>query len=355
MSEETTVKTKKRTPAVIAGILILAAVLILVAVSAKKSTSTESSVTSYQAMGTVISGTVYAENKDAGDRINKLCKDEIDRLEKEDISWRIENSDVWKINHNGTATVDPATAKVIRQCLDVAKNSDGNYDVTVGKLSTLWNIGTDEARLPSDPEIQNAKRYVDWTKVKVDGNTVTIGDGQFLDLGGIGKGYAADKCGEILKENHATGAAIAVGGSVILYGENPNKDDGKWTIGIQDPGQTHNDTCMTFKSGPCFVSTSGDYEKVLEVNGQKYHHILDPHTGYPGKSNVTSVTVVADNGALTDALATACFLYGYGQQSLDLLKKYNAEAVFITPDKKIYATSGIKDSLTITNDAYAFA
>lgn len=339
----------------IIGVLIVVAVILAVALGARKSSATEPYQESYQAMGTVISSTIYGDSQKKAGKISDECKDEIDRLEKEDISWRIKGSDVWNINHYGKAEVNPATAQAIRQCLDVAAHADGNYDITIGKLSTLWNIGTDKARLPSQSEIDQTLPYVDWHKVKVNGNEVTVGKGQFLDLGGIGKGYAADKCAQILKKNKAVGGAVAVGGSIALYGKNPSRSDGSWNIGIQDPKGTHNETCMTFKTGPCFVSTSGDYEKVLEVNGKKYHHILDPRTGYPAKTDVTSVTIVCSNGALSDALATSCFMYGYNQKSLNLLKHYNAEAVFIKKDGSIYATPGIKDKLQITNANYHFA
>lgn len=339
----------------IIGVLIVAAVILIVALNAKKSSGNAPYQESYQAMGTVISSTIYGDSQKKAGKISDECKDEIDRLEKEDISWRKKGSDVWNINKYGEADVDPATAQAIRQCLDVAAHADGNYDITIGKLSTLWNIGTEDARKPSQAEIDAALPYVDYHKVIVNGNHVKVGKGQFLDLGGIGKGYAADKCAEILKKDNAVGGAVAVGGSICLYGKNPSRTNGHWNIGIQDPNGTHNETCMTFETGPCFVSTSGDYEKVLVVDGKKYHHILDPRTGYPAQTDVTSVTVVCDNGALSDALATCCFMYGYGQKSLDLLKHYNAEAVFIAKDGSIYATSGIKNNLVLTNSNYHFA
>ena len=338
---------------VISGIL-LAAVIVAVALLAKNSASGEGFQESYEGMGTMVTSTIYADSKKNAEDMSDLCKDEILRLEDQDISWRIKGSDVWKINQYGSASVSPATAQIIKQCLDVAANADGNYDITIGKLSTLWNIGTDKARLPAQSEIDAALPYVDWHKVSVKGNKVTIGNGQFLDLGGIGKGYAADKCAEILKKNGATGAAIAVGGSVVLYGKNPSKADGEWTVGIQDPKRTHNDTCMTFTSGPCFVSTSGDYEKVLKVGGKKYHHILDPRTGYPAVTPLTSVTIVCNNGALSDALATSCFMYGYTQKSLDLLKHYGAEGVCIAKDGTIYTTPGSRQKLTLTASGYRF-
>ncbi|MDO5448544.1 MAG: FAD:protein FMN transferase, partial [Clostridia bacterium] len=128
--------------------------------------------------------------------------------------------------------------------------------------------------------------------------------------------------------------------------------DGSWNVGVRDPFGNDSDFMAVINCGPCFISTSGDYEKVLVENGKKYHHILNPKTGYPAESNVTGVTIVCTSGALSDALSTACFILGYSDESLALLDQYDANAIFITKDKKVYITDGIKDSVTITNDEF---
>lgn len=351
MAEAEKTRTKKGNATWITTVVILAALIVGAIIGVERSNAAKPVQTSYQAMGTVISSTLYG--KQASKTTDEVQK-EIVRLENEDISWRIKGSDVWKINHDGSATVSDATAKAISESLEVAAASDGNYDITIGKVTTLWNIGTDDARVPSSSEIQSALSSVDYRKVHVDGNKVTIGEGQFLDLGGIGKGYACDMVKPILEQNKIKGGVVAVGGSILLYGTNPNKEGGLWTVGVQDPARTHNDTCMTFTSGPCCVSTSGDYEKVLEQDGKRYHHIIDPRTGFPAESDLTSVTVIADSGALTDELATCCYLYGYNSKSLDLLKKFHAEGIFIKKDGTVYATSGVRDKITFTNEDYHF-
>lgn len=335
--------------ALVLTLAAIAVILGIVALVARQSAAREPSQISYTAMGTGISSTIYCNSKSKADDLNQQCKKAIDTLEQQEISWRIPDSDIAELNRNGSGDVSPDTAKIIRQCLDVSQNCGGCYDITIGKLTILWNIGTSKARVPSQAEIEKALPFVNYQDIRVNGTHITLGKGQFLDLGGIGKGYAADKCQDILKKNGAEGAAIAVGGSVLLYGKNPGSKDGTWNVGIQDPGRTHNDTCMTFRTGPCFVSTSGDYEKVLTVDGKSYHHILNPKTGYPAETNVTSTTVVTSNGALSDALSTACFIYGYSAQSLKLLKHYGAEGVFILKDGTIYATPGIRGKLTLTN------
>lgn len=105
--------------------------------------------------------------------------------------------------------------------------------------------------------------------------------------------------------------------------------------------------------GPCCISTSGDYEKVLiGPDDKKYHHILDPKTGYPAESNITGVTIVCDSGVLSDALSTACFILGYGDKSLKLLEDYDAEAIFVMKNKTVLITDGIKSNVTITNENF---
>lgn len=305
------------------------------------------------AMGTVVDQTVYAQNEDNSKQAVTDINKDINALDRKYLSWRVDGSDVAKLNANGSAKVNSITADCITQCLAVSKDTDGLFDISVGKLSTLWNIGTDDARVPSDSEIQSALSYVNYSDIKVDGNNVTIGKGQVLDLGSVGKGLACDRANTILKKNNITGATISVGGSVLVYGTNPTSNNGTWQVGIRDPFGGENDYALvcTMDGGTC-ISTSGDYEKVLEVNGKKYHHILSTETGYPAESNVTGVTVIAKSGLISDALSTSCFILGYSQKSLDLLKKYDAEGIFIKKDKTVYATSGVYKQLTVHEDGF---
>ena len=173
-----------------------------------------------------------------------------------------------------------------------------------------------------------------------------------LDLGAVGKGLACDRIRLYLETTDIKGAIVSVGGSVLAYGKNPVYKDGTWNIGIRDPFMNDGRIMGILNCEPCCVSTSGDYEKVLEADGKKYHHILDPRTGYPAVSNVTSVTVIAQSGTITDALSTACFILGYSDASLELLKEYDAEAIFIDKEGRVYLTPGVEGKLTITSGAF---
>lgn len=319
-------------------------------------------------MGTVISQTVYTDTEaDALTLMNDITK-LINALDTKHLSWRIEGADVYEINERacGDATASSSAPEIsettydcVKTCLDVSEKSNGLFDITVGHLSKLWGIGTETARVPSDDEIKSILGSVDYKRVLVltDPNTISIGEGQMLDLGAVGKGLACDEIRNYLDtaKDNPSGAVISVGGSVLLYGSNPTSDDGSWNIGIRDPFGAADDYAAVLKLDESCISTSGDYEKVLEDNGKKYHHILNPKTGYPAESNVTGVTVISDSGILSDALSTTCFILGYSDESLNILKAYNAEAVFILKDKTVYATDGLTDKLTLTTDDFKLA
>lgn len=182
-------------------------------------------------------------------------------------------------------------------------------------------------------------------------SSIYIEDQCTLDLGAVGKGIACDVAQNYLKQQkEVSGAVIAVGGSILLYG---SKVDGtNWNVAVQNPrGKDGEAMGVLSLSGTTNVSTSGDYEKYFMQNGKRYHHILDPSTGYPAESSLISVTVVSDNGLLSDGLSTACFVLGK-EKGERLLETYGAEGVFIDQNKKVTVTKGLKDKFTILNEEY---
>lgn len=307
------------------------------------------------AMGTVISQSVYSQDEGLANSAIRDIQKLLGSLEEEKLSWRIEGSDVNLINQNGSYTVSATTAKCIKDCIGISKNCGGLFDITVGDLTSLWGIGTETAKVPSSEEIKAAIMATDYSQVSIKGGTITIAPGQKLDLGAVGKGLACDEIKNYLATTDIPGAVISVGGSILLYGENASQDDGSWNIGVRDPFGEADDYAAVLNCGQGCVSTSGDYEKVLEKDGVKYHHILNPKTGYPAESNITGVTVVSKSGVISDGLSTACFILGYGDESLALLSKYDSEAIFITKDKKIHITDGLKGKVKLTSDKFSLA
>lgn len=297
-------------------------------------------------MGTAITMQTYGQKEAEAKALFQTISRSLSALDQDNLSWRCAGSDVYNINKKGTAEVSPVTAKCIQDCISLSKASHGAFDLTIGKVTTLWNIDTDNARVPSKEELADALPYVNSNTVSAKGNTVSLAEGQFLDLGAVGKGLACDIAYDLLKESSVTGATVAVAGSVLVYGTNPNHKDGLWSVGIRNPfSDNQNDCILTLSLREGFLSTSGDYEKILEQDGVTYHHILSPKTGMPAESNVTSVTVLAPSGALADALSTACYVLGYGEEAMSLLAKYEADAVFIEKDGTIHATKSIESSL----------
>ena len=228
---------------------------------------------------------------------------------------------------------------------DAAKDTDNNTTNSTAQNTadnTPDNTDLNEERLETTDKKTNTDESV---------SSIYIEDQCTLDLGAVGKGIACDVAQNYLKQQkEVSGAVIAVGGSILLYG---SKADGtNWNVAVQNPrGKDGEAMGVLSLSGTTNVSTSGDYEKYFMQNGKRYHHILDPSTGYPAESSLISVTVVSDNGLLSDGLSTACFVLGK-EKGERLLETYGAEGVFIDQNKKVTVTKGLKDKFTILNEEY---
>ena len=342
-------------------------------------------------MSTVLSEKIYG-TKD----VTQDIKEELDKLEKDQLSWREDHSVVSKINadaQKGIKTkLDSDMTSWVEDSLELAKRSNGAFDPTIGRLTRLWNIEGDNPKVPSKHEIKNTLEDTGYTKIHLEkvesqntANTkknvdkdikdntaknketsedtskntntnesvssIYIGDKCTLDLGAVGKGIACDVVQDYLKkQKEVSGAVIAVGGSILLYGSKADGSD--WNVAVQNPrGQDGEAMGVLSLSGTTNVSTSGDYEKYFMQDGKRYHHILDPSTGYPADSGLISVTIVSDSGLLSDGLSTACFVLGK-EKGEKLLETYGAEGVFIDQNKKVTVTKGLKDKFTILNKEY---
>ena len=321
--------------AVSAALLIVFAVIFDAFLSKKEIEKTDF------AMGAVISQKITGRNADeTADEIISSIK------ERENaISWRIENSEIARLNKNKKAELSNETISVIDELLDVCEKSSGAVDLTIGNLTGLWNIGSENFIIPEKEEISEKLVDVSWKKVEIKKNTVALGENQKIDLGFAGKGLACDDAKRVLDANKISKAIINVGGSLCLYG----KDD--FTVGLRNPLGDVSDYMAVITIGEGFVSTSGNYERFSESDGKKYHHIISTETGYPVENDLLSVTVVCNSGLLSDALSTACYCLGY-EKSLELLEEYDAEAVFIFDSKAVKVTEGLKDKTEIKNDEF---
>lgn len=295
------------------------------------------------AMGTVV--TVKLFGFGAKNDLDKI-ETEINGLENSVLSWRKEGSDVYRINKgSGTqVSVSPDTVKIIGQCIDISDDCGGVFDITIGNVTKLWDFGGNNQRLPSDDEIKTALGSVGYKNVSISGNAVQIKKGQSLDLGAVGKGFVCDKIKELLDKGRTKSAVVSVGGSLLIYGNRT------FSVGIVNP-DNDKQSMGTLKLKDTCVSTSGNYEKYFEQDGKRYHHILNAITGYPATSEFKSVTVVCESGLISDALSTVCYIAGY-RKSIEILKKFDAEAVFIFNNNAVRVTDGLSGKFTVTDDSY---
>lgn len=333
----------RKTPKWLVFLGVVAAVVLLTAVLAADALrSPKEHTRSDLAMNTVI--TQKLAGPGAEDTATAII-DAIRRIEDEQLSRFVAGSDIARVNAGAVdgVQVGDATATSLKDALLVCKNSNGALDITVGALTSLWDIGGDTPRVPSAEELATALSTVDYRKVTVSGNTVTAAAGQHLDMGSVGKGLACDSAAELLRASAVKSAIVSVGGSVLLYGE-----DQEYRVGIRHPRGETNDYMGILTLGDCYVSTSGDYERTFTADGNTYHHLLDPFTGFPADSGLMSVTVVCDAGWLGDALSTACFVLGY-EKSLPLLDLYDAQAVFVFDDYTVRVTPGLQTRFALTD------
>lgn len=231
--------------------------------------------------------------------------------------------------------------------------TDGSFDISIGPLVKLWSIGLPEARVPSPEEIQQVLPLINYQNIHLDDQAKTIyldTPGMQLDLGGIAKGYIADTLATFLKGKGVEHALIDLGGNIYALG---TKVDGSlWKVGIQDPFENRNNTIGYITIANQSIVTSGIYERYLESDGTKYHHILDPSTGYPFDNDIAGVTIISDTSIDGDALSTSVFSKGL-EEGLQFVKSLpNVEAIFITKDSKVYVTDGIKDDFVLTNGSF---
>lgn len=289
-------------------------------------------------LDTVISISLY-DNQDEAilDGAFALCK-EYEQL----FSRTISTSDVYRINHSDGAPVEVsnATAELLCIALEYARLSGGTFDPTIEPLVTLWDIMADEPHVPDADAISAALARVDWTKVSVDGNVVTLPAGMGLDLGGIAKGYIADKLREYLSENGVDSALINLGGNVLTLGGKP--DGSNFTIGVQKPFGQNSDILGACRLKGMSVVTSGIYERYFVEDDRLYHHILDTKTGYPVENELYSVTIISPTSTDGDALSTICFALG-SEDGMALIETLDGiECVYCLSDGTLLFSSGAR-------------
>ena len=285
----------------------------------------------------MITLTAYVEDP----QVLKDALEECGRYEQL-LSRTVEGSDVWRINHaeSGTVEVSDDTIAILQCAGRISELSGGSFDASIAPVSTLWDFTSGSAVLPDAEAIEKAADLVDYTKIMIEGNRVTLPAGMMIDLGGIAKGYIADQIRNYLEKRGVKSAILSFGGNVVAIGTKP--DGSQWTIGIQDIDKgTGTSMLKTWSSGGSVV-TSGIYERGFDLDGVRYHHLLSPDTGWPVQNELASVTIISESSMEGDALSTAAFVLG-PEKGMELIEGMEGiEAVFIARDRTVTGTSGVK-------------
>lgn len=245
---------------------------------------------------------------------------------------------------------------LLKEADTYSQESNGGFNMAIGAITQLWRIGFDDARKPEQAEIDEALKHIDYNKIQFDDaqQTVYLEDKEMiLDLGAIAKGYITDEVVKVLKDNGVTSAIVDLGGNIYVLGHSNRGTDEPWNVGIQDPNEARGSIIGSIKETNKTVVTSGIYERYLEVDGQKYHHIFDSKTGYPYDNDIASVSVITDRSIDGDGLTTVVFDKGV-KEGLAYIEEETPEgtdAIFVTKEGKVYVTEGIKDTFTLAEDS----
>lgn len=306
-------------------------------------------------MGTTVTVTLYDSNDSKIlDKVFNKVKDLESTLSINENGTLID-----EINENAgikSVKVDDDTYNLIEKGLEYSNLSNGLFDISVGPIVKLWSIGLPEARVPSSEEIQAKLPLVNYKDVVLNNSDKTVylkNKGMMLDLGGIAKGYTADVISNILTDEGVKSAIINLGGNIFTHGKKVNGSD--WKIGIQDPFSERGGVVGTLTTSNKSVVTSGIYERYIEKDGVRYHHILNPSTGYPYDNEIAGITIVSDKSIDGDALSTSVFAMGVEEGMKFVNSQSGIDAIFVTKDNKVYLTNEIKNIFELTNSDFTIA
>lgn len=295
------------------------------------------------AMDTVMTFTIIDED---GEELLIDAEQEIRRLEKL-FSVTMEDSDIAKLNGAAGKDAVPITGdteNLIREALRIGKETNGAFDIAISPIVKAWGFTEAEHHVPTQAELDALLPLTDQEDIILDsGRAYLQREGMAIDLGGIAKGYASDRVAALLKEKGVTSALLSLGGNICVIGTKP--DGTLWKTAVQNPLDT-NDYVGLLETGDTCIITSGGYQRYFEENGNRYHHIIDPATGYPAESGLLSVTILCESGTKADALSTALFVMGLEDGLAYWRTQEDFEAIFVTEAGEVVATEGLRDSFS---------
>lgn len=326
-------------------LFLVMAALLLVIYLAFRSNSADQMHTYYRVMlDTSVELQISASTSAEAELIRDDVFAEMERLE-ELFSRSLSGSEVSAINARagqGFIAVDPEVFYVTTQALNYSEISKGAFDPTVAPLIDLWGFMGQDYRLPAPEEIKRVMPLIDYRLVEYNDESLELylpKEAMALELGGIAKGYIIDRALAVIRNAGIENAFVNVGGDIGMIGVKP--DGNLWRIGIRNPRKDSN-IIAVLPALDCAVVTSGDYERVFEVEGKTYHHILDPKDGMPARV-LASVTIAAETAIAADALSTAVFVMGPVEGLILIESLPGVEGILITPDLEIIVSSGLQE------------
>lgn len=297
------------------------------------------------AMNTYMTFTAYGKN--AAEALDMA----LEQVEEAEALWSVtdQNSEIYQANHSGgqPVTVSDETAQLVSFALDMAEQTDGAVDPTIYPVLSAWGFTTQSKQVPEEGQIASLLQNVDYGRISLEGDRLTVPDGMQLDMGAVGKGYAGDLVIEVLKEYGVESALINLGGNVQAIGSRPDGND--WRLGIRVPWEEGN--LGVLRISDAAVVTSGGYENYFEdEEGNIYWHILDPSTGYPADGGLQAVTIIGEEGKLCDALSTALFVMGEDGAVEYWRANGGFDMLLVTEDGEIILTEGIAGQFTLNEN-----
>lgn len=297
-------------------------------------------------MGTLVQVTAVGPDAAVAQKAAADALAEIKRLENLLSTW-IPESELSRVNAAAgrhPVKVSPESMELLDRSLEVADLTEGAFNIAVGPAVKAWNV-SGNGRIPSQDELEALRPLIDLSQVQLNHGAGTVylaREGMQIDIGGIGKGFAADRAITVMEALGATAGVVAISGDIETFGRMP--DDQRFVFGIQHPRKDQGHLLARIELENEAVSTAGDYQRYLEVEGVRYHHILDPKTLQPSRSS-QSVTVIAKEGVVADGLDTGIFVLGPEKGMALIERLFGVEGVIVDGAGKVWVSSGLKERL----------
>ncbi|MBU4321231.1 MAG: FAD:protein FMN transferase [Thermodesulfovibrionales bacterium] len=315
-------------------------------------------------MDTLITISVVSGSGDKAEKAIDKAFGEIEKLDRL-LNFFSDSSEVSEINRNAglkAVAVSPETFAVLEKAVYASGKTDGAFDVTIGSVTTMWDFH--KRTKPEDKKIKERLPLVNYKNIILNKKSSSVylkKKGMLIDLGGIAKGYAADKAVEALKREGIKSGLVSIAGDIKAFGLKP--DSKPWKIGIRNPraippnpplvkggeGGFSDEIMATIEMTDMAISTSGDYERYFIVDKKRYHHILNPKTGYPAEG-CRSVSIIAKDGAVTDPFSTGIFILG-AEKGIKLLEEMGIDGIIVDKNGKIHTTPNLRGKLEIIGDS----